>query len=295
MRGLLVVNHFFQTPKFVEHYEWFERSAKALGIGLDRMTNVDCTLHLAAGTIDPEVDFVLFWDKDTKLCSALEREGFRTFNRAEAIRICDDKSLTYLALSKTGIRQPRTIVVPQVFYPVDWAGSAFSEEALTLLGAPVVAKECFGSFGEQVILASTVEELDSVLNSFEGRPALVQEFIASSKGKDTRIQMVGTEAIAAMERTAQSSDFRSNITNGGVARGVVPTDEQVEFARSVMAALGLDFAGIDIMDDEDGKPVLCEVNSNAHFVNLYDATGVNAADAIIDYIARSMGDDLSTF
>jgi glutathione synthase/RimK-type ligase-like ATP-grasp enzyme len=45
----------------------------------------------------------------------------------------------------------------------------------------------------------------------------------------------------------------------------------------------VDFAGVDIMFGADG-PVLCEVNSNAHFKNIYECTGINVGDAIMEYI-----------
>ncbi|HKM00280.1 MAG TPA: hypothetical protein VJZ06_10255 [Mobilitalea sp.] len=37
---------------------------------------------------------------------------------------------------------------------------------------------------------------------------------------------------------------------------------------------------------EDDKLLVCEVNSNAHFKNIYDCSGVNAADAIISHIIK---------
>lgn len=48
--------------------------------------------------------------------------------------------------------------------------------------------------------------------------------------------------------------------------------------------LGLDFGGVDLLFGEDDRPVLCEVNSNAHFINLSSCTGVNVADKIIKYV-----------
>ena len=55
-------------------------------------------------------------------------------------------------------------------------------------------------------------------------------------------------------------------------------------ALKVCRELKLDFAGVDIMFGKQGEPVLCEVNSNAHFKNIYDCTGVNVADEIMEYI-----------
>ena len=59
-------------------------------------------------------------------------------------------------------------------------------------------------------------------------------------------------------------------------------------ALEVCRELGLDFGGIDILFGEDDMPVFCEANSNAHFKNLYDCTGINVADAIISYIREEL-------
>lgn len=60
-------------------------------------------------------------------------------------------------------------------------------------------------------------------------------------------------------------------------------EAQLAMARQVMEILKLDFAGIDILFGEHGEPVLCEANSNAHFVNIWKCTGVNAAEEIVRY------------
>ncbi|MFW5676022.1 MAG: ATP-grasp domain-containing protein, partial [Acetivibrio ethanolgignens] len=59
-----------------------------------------------------------------------------------------------------------------------------------------------------------------------------------------------------------------------------PTEEEKRLAVRACQALGLDFAGVDILFGEAG-PVVCEVNSNAHFKNIYDCTGVNVAEHIL--------------
>ena len=83
------------------------------------------------------------------------------------------------------------------------------------------------------------------------------------------------------------NDFRANITNGGQMFNYEPSEEEVEMAREVMEHLGLDFAGVDILFGEKG-PILCEVNSNAHFKNIYDCTGVNVAECIVEYIEKCL-------
>ena len=115
----------------------------------------------------------------------------------------------------------------------------------------------------------------------------MQEYIESSKGRDVRIDIVGDKIVTAMERVNED-DFRANITNGGKMKKYTPTEEQCEMALKVCRELKLDFAGVDIMFGKQGEPVLCEVNSNAHFKNIYDCTGVNVADEIMEYILNKV-------
>ena len=53
-------------------------------------------------------------------------------------------------------------------------------------------------------------------------------------------------------------------------------------------ALGLDFAGVDVLFGEDGAPVVCEVNSNPHFKTTLDCTGVDLAAEIVAHIVRTL-------
>ncbi|HWT75620.1 MAG TPA: RimK family alpha-L-glutamate ligase, partial [Mobilitalea sp.] len=63
---------------------------------------------------------------------------------------------------------------------------------------------------------------------------------------------------------------------------------QCELALRSCEIIGLDFAGVDLLLGENDEPIVCEVNSNAHFKNIYDCTGVNAADEIITYIKNQL-------
>ena len=99
--------------------------------------------------------------------------------------------------------------------------------------------------------------------------------------------MVGDKVIAAMLRE-NANDFRANITNGGTATDYTDKVSSAwkQMALDACRVLGLDFAGVDILFGPDDEPVLCEVNSNAHFKNLYDCTGINAAEAIMEHIVK---------
>lgn len=286
MKGWLVVNEFVKSDKFRELFEMLEAAAVQESIWLECISNAAVWEKLALNDYDLKLadrpDFVLFWDKDIKLAYELEREGLRLFNRAQAIADCDDKSLTYLRLKDSGVRQPHTFISPKKFHADGLLPEGIIKSAGDRLGFPMVMKECLGSFGAQVYLIENPAELEKKIIETGDRPYILQEYIAVSKGRDTRLQVVGNEVIAAMKRYNEN-DFRANITNGGSMELFEPSVEMKEMALEACRVLQLDFAGVDILFGEDG-PVLCEVNSNAHFKNLYDCTGINAAEYIIKHI-----------
>ena len=290
MKGWLVVNEFVKSDKFRELFEMLGAAAEKECIELEGISNADVWNKLALNGYDlkktDRPDFVLFWDKDIKLAYELEREGLRLFNRAQAIADCDDKSLTYLKLKSSGIKQPHTFISPKKFHADGLLPEGLIKSAGDRLGFPLVLKECLGSFGAQVYLVDTPEALEKKIIETGERPYILQEYIAASKGRDTRLQVVGNEVVAAMKRYNEN-DFRANITNGGSMEAFEPSVEMKEMALEACHVLQLDYAGVDILFGADG-PVLCEVNSNAHFKNLYDCTGINAAEYIIRHIKSSI-------
>ena len=118
----------------------------------------------------------------------------------------------------------------------------------------------------------------------QGVPFIFQRFIEEADGRDVRLQVVGDQVVAAMERKAKPGDFRANITNGGSMRPYVPSKEEQNIAVQCCKILQVEFAGVDLLFDKDGKYLVCEVNSNAHFKNIYDCTGVNTANYIMERI-----------
>ena len=293
MNGLLIVNEFLYSDKFNEIHDWLINAAVKHGITLHLKTNAEVVIDIneAAESVYGNKrlgDFILFWDKDVKLASYLEHLGYPVFNNSKAIETCDDKALTHLALMKQGIRMPRTILAPKTFDNIGYTNYNFLREAAERLNFPMVVKECFGSFGQQVYLVGNYDELLAKVRQIGTKPMLFQEFIKSSHGRDIRLQVVGDRVIAGMYRYSDQGDFRANLTIGGRMQSYEPTQEQRELAIRCCQVIGLDFAGVDLLFHEKEVPVVCEINSNAHFKNIYDCTGVNAADAILEYITERL-------
>lgn len=283
MKGFFVYNRFLDTEKFSHLRDAFLAEAKLLDIDLDFFDN-SISMQMLCDNKFPKNDFVLFWDKDVKLARILEDENHLVINSSKAIEICDDKSKTYICLKKENIRQPMTIISPLIFYGTVDIDSGFVDFSIRRLGFPMIVKECFGSFGEQVYMVRNKDELIKQIKKIGTKPFILQEFIKTSFGRDVRIEVIGNEAVASVYRVNKNDDFRANITNGATAMNYKPTNEQVNMAIHACKVLKLDFAGVDILFGNDDEPILCEVNSNAYPLNVQKVTGVNIINKTLMYI-----------
>ena len=285
MKGWLIINSFMDSDKFVNLYEMICHAFKKHQISVTMKTALDISLEVDE-IIEDKPDFAIFWDKDIYLAQRLERQGIRLFNSAKAVELCDNKILMYQELVKNNIRIPRTFIAPKTFEGLGYTKREFLSQVAARIGFPIVVKEAYGSFGEQVYLAKDIKSLNEIVDRIGYKDFLMQEFIKESEGKDIRINVVGDQAIVSMLRE-NKNDFRSNISNGGTGSSFNPKQDYIDLAIKASKALGLDFAGVDILFGKDG-PIICEVNSNPQFASTLKATGVNLADFIVNYIVKQL-------
>ncbi len=283
--GWIVVNGFLYTNKFSELTRMFVKAAVKKNIHLDVKSNTE--IYTGIFEMEKTVrkpDFVLFWDKDIILARYLELSGIPVYNSSQAIEICDDKRKTYTSFMEAGLPIPKTVSAPMTYENIGFPQVDFLEPIEKGLGFPVIVKEAFGSFGEQVYKVEDHESLVRIVGDLQKTPFLLQQYISTSCGQDVRIQVVGDKVVAAMRRFSDK-DFRANITYGGSKELYHPDDNACELAIRACRAVGCDFGGVDLLFGENGF-VVCEVNSNAHFKNLFDCTGVNTAEFIMEYISQ---------
>ena len=310
-QGWLIVNEYLDTEKFLEIRKLFLSGAEKKNVKLTVYTNADFAVDLSGAVVksrafdEGEPEFIIFYDKDITLAAALEKMGYRLYNSADAIDVCDSKVKTAEKIAEYNLNckddeakilMPKTYKVPFTYENIgikdsysfdflDYVEKDLSEAEKGALSDayPMVIKESNSSFGMGVHLAGSREEAVKLICEYGNKECIIQEYLSYSSGRDYRLQMVSDKCVCAMMRSNEN-DFRANITNGGKMSEYKPTDEDLSLARNVMKCLKLDFAGIDIMHDKSGRAVFLEANSNAHFKNIYDLTGINAAEKMIEYI-----------
>ena len=211
------------------------------------------------------------------LLNQFEQLGMYTANTGDSIRISRDKLLASQILAKNGIRIPTTAYVrdlQDVEAAVERVG-----------GLPCVIKVSEGTQGQGVFLRHTLREAMNLVEALllTGKAVLIQQYIAESHGRDVRALVVGDRVVAAMRRRARGREFRSNFHLNGTVEPVELDEEYINAARRASRVLGLNIAGVDLLEGADG-PLVLEVNSSPGLQGIETASGVNVAGEIIDFL-----------
>lgn len=263
-------------------FGWWREAAASYGISLEVVFFEDVVVSYEANRsvitigglpLSYTPDFAVLRGYEPEISLHFENRGVKVFNRWMPMMLSRDKVLTYQLLSKQGIAMPRTF---RAFGNMSYA------DAMAHVANPVfILKATEGSCGENVFLVHDASEYASAVESCGG-DFLIQEYIESSSGRDIRVWTVGGKAVAAVMRCSDS-DFRSNFSCGGYARSVELTDDISHLAEAAAKAIGLDFAGVDILLGVDG-PCVCEVNGNAGFRTLSTVGGPDILNLFFNFI-----------
>jgi len=140
-----------------------------------------------------------------------------------------------------------------------------------------------------VILADTVKIAQAIIETLQStkQNVLIQKFVKESKGKDIRAFVVGDKVVAAMRRTAVGDEFRSNVHRGGVAKQVELTKAYETTAVRAAQIMGLDMAGVDMLEGKDG-PQIMEVNSSPGLEGIEGASKLDIAGTIIAELEKQV-------
>ncbi len=213
----------------------------------------------------------------TAVVRQFEQMDVYTPNTANGISNSRDKLRATQILSRHNISMPPTTFVRNR----DDVADAIQRVG----GAPVVIKLLEGTQGIGVILAPDAKVAEAIIETLHStqQNVLIQGFVKESKGRDIRALVVGDRVVAAMRRTAQGDEFRSNVHRGGSVARVELDPEYERTAVRAAQIMGLKVAGVDMLEGNDG-PLVMEVNSSPGLEGIEAATKLDVAGAIIDYI-----------
>jgi len=205
----------------------------------------------------------------------------KSLNTIQSISRARDKLRSLQLLAQNNIPVPRTFFIDNIS-DIDIAIDAVG-------GAPVIIKLVEGTQGVGVILAESVRSARSILESLiiQGQHVLIQEFIGESTGKDLRAIVLNNKVIAAMQRTSIGDEFRSNVHRGGTHCNAKLSFESEKLAKLATNILGLNFAGVDLIESKRG-PLILEVNPSPGIEGIETSTGINIAEQCIIYLEKEI-------
>jgi ribosomal protein S6--L-glutamate ligase len=206
----------------------------------------------------------------------LEDRGIRVVNSPRAIERTVDKFWTSALLEQCGILTPATVVCES-----PEAASA----AVRRMG-DVIVKPLFGSMGLGMVRVCDEEMAYRVFRTIEQiRGVYYLQQTIDHEGADVRAFVIGGRVIGAIQR--RSPGWRTNLARGGAAQAVTLEADQINLAVRAAAAVGAEYAGVDLLPARDGRTYVLEVNGIPGWKGLQQATGIDVAGALLDYLASS--------
>ena len=202
---------------------------------------------------------------------ALVERGVTCVNGPRAIERTVDKFLASALLARAGVPTPRTIACER---PED-ALDAFEE-----LGGDVIVKPLFGSMGAGMTRVDDADVAHRVFHALALERAVyyLQETLPHG-GRDLRAFVLGGRVVAAIERVG--SAWRANLARGARALAAELSAEQARLCVEAAEALGVDYAGVDLLRAVDGREYVLELNGIPGWRGLQEATGVDVAAALV--------------
>jgi len=213
----------------------------------------------------------------------LASAGVEVLNPPRVLAAAHDKLLTARALRLAGLPHPRTWLIAE----------GLPSPAPEL---PLVLKPRFGSWGRDVVLCRTRDELDEALARvayrgwFREHGALAQELVPP-QGWDLRIVVAGGRVVGSARRVAAPGEWRTNVALGGRAEPVAPAPLARTLALAAAQAIRADLVGVDLLPTQNGY-VVVEVNGAVDFRPWYASDGDVYADAVFELL-RSVHDRLA--
>lgn len=204
----------------------------------------------------------------------LRMQGVKVYNDAKAIERTVDKGMTSFLLKQHNVPTPATWISEsrQIAHQI-------ISEQLAQQGTLVI-KPLFGSQGQGVRLLDKNSELPLPKDAFVDGVYYLQSYIDSGDTHhDFRVFVVNNQAIATMRRSG--SGWLNNVAQGAKCNS--EQDGAIEaLAVAAAKAIDIDYCGVDIMRDKQGRLWVLEVNSIPAWRGLQSVTHVNIAQALVD-------------
>lgn len=212
----------------------------------------------------------------------LQLLGVPVYNDARAIERTVDKGMTSFLLRRAGIPTPPAWILADREAAIAVARRELEQ------GHEIVGKPLFGSQGEGLQRCRSHEDIEGLADS-RGIFYLQRFVPCREPSHDYRVFVIRDRAVAAMRRVGQS--WLNNVAQGGRCEAV-RLDEDLplrRLAEDATKAIGMAYAGVDIIRDLQGRCTVLEVNSVPAWKGLQSVADAGIADLLAqDFLASCL-------
>jgi hypothetical protein len=195
------------------------------------------------------------------------------------------KSIAGVILGQEGIAYPKTSLVTEV--------DRLKRE-LTNYQYPLILKVSRGGrHGVGTFLVNNQSEVERVVRGRISKTGfLIQEYIPNDG--DYRLVLVGYKALGAFKRQEKEKGLTLN-RSAGPSQTVKKLPEMVKVeAEKATGALRVEIASVDmVINQKTNRPVIIEVNEAPEFDVFEKRTGIDVANAVVDYLKQKAAQKLS--
>lgn len=215
-------------------------------------------------------------EQSTRRISMLEHmeiAGIKMVNSTYPFRRSRDKYATQYILHDAGIPIPSTYTTESLARAYQKTG-----EMEDVIYKPILSSMGRGSmkFTDQDLAYNAYRLLDRLQH-----PLILQKYV-ENPGRDIRVFIIGDKVVGAVYKYIPEGQWKSNVAQGGKMVEEKMSDEIIEMAFNATRAMGLDYAGVDLLESKEG-PIVLEVNASPGWQGLKGATGKDVAELIVDY------------
>lgn len=202
--------------------------------------------------------------------------GVPLLNGTHGISQARNKMRCLQLLAANGVNIPATVM----------ARSAGDLRAMVKLvgGVPVLVKLLRGQERRGVMVCESLASLEAALEAILGlgQDLILQQYVRRG-GLDVRVLVVGGVAVAAVRRRPRMNRLAHTLNRGARLEPIALTDAQRLAAVKTAKLVGLEVAGVDLIDVR-GQPKVFEVNSSPALAEMERATGLDLAQKIISRV-----------
>ncbi len=237
-------------------------------LGKKEVTDIDLCLLRSFGPGSTE--------QSTRRISMLEHmevAGIRVINSTYPFRRSRDKYATQYILHQAGIPIPTTYTTESLARAYTATG-----DMKDVIYKPILSSMGRGSmkFTDADLAYNAYRLLDRLQH-----PLILQKYV-ENPGRDIRVFIIGDQVVGAVYKYIPEGEWKSNVAQGGKMVEEEMSSEIIEMAFNATKAMGLDYAGVDILESPEG-PIVLEVNASPGWQGLKGATGKEVADLIVEY------------